>query len=102
MGMDMLILVANTDGTLDCVGKENMVGDPVGSIGDFVWSELGLCVGRLISGGLSVGWFDDCCVGFLIGALDGRLAASSIGFMANILVGASVGREVESSGGFRV
>lgn len=100
--MDMLILVSNTGGKIDCVGKEDLVGDPVGSIGDFVWNELGLFVGRLISGDLSVGCFDDCCVGFLIGALDGRLAASSIGFMVNLLVGAFVGSEVESSDGFGV
>jgi len=64
--MDMDIVVSTIDGALECVGMEDLGGDPVGSIGYFVWEDVGSFVGRLAIAGLSVGSLDDRA-GFLIG-----------------------------------
>lgn len=59
MDIDMDIVASNIDGALNCVGMEDLDGDPVGSIVSFVWGDVGLFVGSLVCGGFSVGSFDD-------------------------------------------
>lgn len=84
--MDMLIAVSNTVGTWD------LVGDSIGRIGGFVCNAIGTFVGdRIIGVGLSVGRFDDCCIGLRVGIQDGHLEAWSVGSMVIFTEGISVG-----------